>query len=224
MEQCKATTRNGNPCWNNALSGSEYCHIKSHQPPIKHGLCKKAWHYIRTHRITTILVIIFPIFLATLGLISDTIQVHSFLTQDIIKYLREAIALILNNQEYIRNILVQQLKAKDDKLIKQYHLGYALFYADSKNIYAPYEVNKSLTINWDSARIISFTIDQIVIRFPKIIGPNRNLIEEGGAVLRRYAGNKLRMVQLLNICGTTEILINEKDYIVGVIGFGECIE
>jgi hypothetical protein len=50
MERCKATTRNGNPCRNNALVGSDYCHIKAHQSMAKQKFYKRGLHFVLKHK------------------------------------------------------------------------------------------------------------------------------------------------------------------------------
>jgi hypothetical protein len=50
MERCKATTRNGNPCRNNVLVGSDYCHIKAHQSMAKQKFYKWGLHFVLKHK------------------------------------------------------------------------------------------------------------------------------------------------------------------------------
>jgi hypothetical protein len=57
MGRCKAETKRGRQCGNNAISGSDYCHIKAHRS-IKeepHRLVSRAiWKAIRSHWIASI--------------------------------------------------------------------------------------------------------------------------------------------------------------------------
>jgi len=50
VERCKATTRSGKQCLNNPLAGSDYCHIKSHQPPVKQKIYKRTLYFILEHK------------------------------------------------------------------------------------------------------------------------------------------------------------------------------
>ena len=156
MERCKAATRSGNQCSNKALPGSEYCHILSHQPPIKPKWYRRAWNFIAHKKLSSALLI-------PLSFSSDTIQVASYITQDNQADIRAAIEPLQHGQERMERkqeerdkILLEELKTNRHKLMGKYPLGFHMFYVDGKQIYAPPNVKDALDADWDTARIIFF--------------------------------------------------------------------
>jgi hypothetical protein len=62
-------------------------------------------------------------------------------------------------------ILRDQFVINRDDLRKKYPLGYALFYIDRKEIFAPYDVpeSKNIQISFDKTKLLAFSKDRILI-------------------------------------------------------------
>ena len=133
---------------------------------------------------------------------------------------------ILRQQEDIKNILLTKMnKIESDnytELIAKYPLGYVLFSIDHRNIIIPNSsvLLKDYEIDWNSAKILSISEDEISIRLPTIIQTKKNIsLFEVTFVGKRIIGV---FDHPMNIMGTkivAELLEDTKEGIIALIGF-----
>ena len=237
MGFCKATTKSGSPCKNNALPNSDYCHIPFHQTGVKQNVYRRMWNLICNHKKLSTVVGIFITLLPILAVVSDSIQVYSFFEQDNKKDLREATAPILKSQDLnqqetkkslgeIHNLLIQQYKIKRDSLKKMYPLGYALFFADDTEVHSFNDVStlpRNFNIDWSQVKVylgssdIQFEIPYL--RFEKgsmnIKGKTWTHAESTEMAVAVFTNPWFQLTLGILLKGKD---YEGKDYIVGIIG------
>jgi hypothetical protein len=215
VEICRAITRSGKQCRNNALSGSDYCHIKSHKPSVEPKWCKKTRYFIQNHKILGISIAsLFFAIAFILAFVNDASDFLSLFRKDPVLENQKT---MIQNQGEMKKILLDQFVANRDNLKKKYPLGFALFYIDSKEIYAPNDVSelKDIRLSWDKSKILEFSENEIVILCPDIIINSRKMNIDVSIGFPRTLGEHAACYNINNIIETkVEVLVNEKDYIV----------
>ena len=126
----------------------------------------------------------------------------------------------------MKNILLTKMnKIEGDnytELIAKYPLGYILFSIDHRNIIIPNSsvLLKDYEIDWNSAKVLSISEDEIIIRLPNFIQTKNNVsfndVTSRGKRIIGVLGNPP------DIHGTkivTELLEDTKEGIIAIIGF-----
>ena len=228
-KKCKAITRQGRPCRNNAMEKSDYCYIHS----LGHIKRVPAWKNLTFHLLTIILAVlgtVIPLFYTIYFGPTKDIQ------QKIINKGNETYDLVLK--------MVRIEKTDFIRLIKKYPLGYVLFAIDPKKNIIPTIPTKSLLkeaydIDWDKASILEITDDGIDILLPDFIPtkPPFNMAQgkliECRCVIKRKLGVAKRSIAIKvkeNPLSKTfvvmywELLADDPQGIIGLIGFRERIQ
>jgi hypothetical protein len=227
VARCKGTTQSGKPCRNNALLGTEYCHIPSHQLRVKHNFYRRAWNFICNDK--TFGTFRGSILIVLLAVSGDTIQVTSFFTQDNKEDFRQIveppIQQIQRELQGIKNELKKQVEVNRDDLDKKYPYGYALFYAHTmkKEIASFDEVAnlRNISVDWSKAKFISFSNEVFSMLSPDFIDNTYgHRVSEVIISLQRTRMQPYSFYSLSGIKIDAELLVNKKDYVIGLIGFG----
>ena len=102
MKYCKALTGSGRLCGNEALPGSDYCHMKPHQPPVKQKFYWKTWNAIkRRKKIWSILlglVALLSYIRDPLAFVADLTGLYSSITQNTKKDIRDTVPEIVRDE------------------------------------------------------------------------------------------------------------------------------
>lgn len=127
---------------------------------------------------------------------------------------------ILQNQQDIYNLLIKQSEINRDKLKTKYPLGYAIFYTDGKEIFAPNDarLQNIIKLSWNNAKIIGYSDNKITMRLPDFIDSNMNVFIGNTMTIPREIGKSFTFLKSRDTQILIEILVDKGSYIVSVIG------
>ena len=126
----------------------------------------------------------------------------------------------------INTLLGEEVKINHVALMNEYPLGYALFYTDGQEIYAPKSASEFVDVELNGAKVLAYTDKYVTLSIPRIEvrNPGGRITNEfkTSFALMRGATDKLHLFGRPGMHSTAmsaKILVEKKDYIVGVIGF-----
>jgi hypothetical protein len=132
----------------------------------------------------------------------------------------------ITEQEEIKGILkrMQNInRDKGDELLIKYPLGYYLFAIDHNKVIIPYksQLSTKYTINWERSRIVEFGLNKIILQFPDMYHNNVRFAYNDFIVLNKKVGSSIKAIRLNNMRSIFEILANDDNGLVVVLGFIE---
>jgi hypothetical protein len=233
---CQALTEDGKLCPNEALTDSDCC--KSHQPR-KQKSFGRVWTFVSVG--LAILGALSFVINRVLPPVADITGIYSTATHDNkkdvldgTKYIYDVVQDINKNTQVFGDIFLkpkkinillgEEVKAKHVSLMGEYPLGYALFYTDGQEIYAPKSASESVDVELNGAKVLAYTDKYVTLSIPRIEvrRPGRITNEfKTSFALMRGATDKLYLwgPEMHSTAMSAKILVDKKDYIVGVIGF-----
>jgi hypothetical protein len=94
----------------------------------------------------------------------------------------------------LKELLISTDSTKHDELLQTYPQGYILFGIDRENIIIPYasRLKSDYNVNWDSARVLGITADEVSVQLPDIYKEGKEVMINCSAGIARYVGYKGR--------------------------------
>lgn len=230
MRQCKAITRLGNRCDHRAAPGSFACHIPKHIEQVEND------HRILQWSIRSWYII--PAWKKFLGFLGFVISISLAIyygeitpsksdlkgTEDRVIKSQQA-----SKQEII-DVITKAEKINRNRLDSEYPYGYVIMHADTSKLkeiktelanFPP----QNITIDFSKARTILLNKEYVKILLPDMTyrSPRLNITEFAGnyVLIRRKEGEKNWSGMVLGYATFwVEVLINQNDLLVLVLGFG----
>lgn len=215
MRLCKAITRSGNRCNNRASPGSLACYRDAHIKQVEKNhkifqwgisLWSRIPRWIKTTGFTFIISIIIAVYYGEIT--SSKYDLKS--TED-------------------RLIDVVTEKINRDHLEREYPYGYVLLHVDKETL-KPVEREAidlrphKCDIDWFKSRVLRIGEKDVDILLPDMVicTPKRKIVFEGNVTtIKRIEGIKQGGLAILEgITFWIEVLINEENLLVLIVGFG----